>query len=127
MRHMSSSGPEPPSLFSDCSAASPRAAAAHGCSNWSVKIQLSSLKSSHRMRPCLTVFFVCVLQYAMFLTLVFLAELVAGVSGFIFRHEVSYSSKTLKVSHPSLKKQRRVPTWKLSTLLLCLGLPQKEF
>lgn len=28
-------------------------------------------------------------QYAMFLTLVFLAELVAGVSGFIFRHEVS--------------------------------------
>lgn len=27
-------------------------------------------------------------QYAMFLTLVFLAELVAGVSGFIFRHEV---------------------------------------
>lgn len=27
----------------------------------------------------------------MFLTLVFLAELVAGVSGFIFRHEVSHS------------------------------------
>lgn len=32
-------------------------------------------------------------QYAMFLTLVFLAELVAGVSGFIFRHEVSQSCK----------------------------------
>lgn len=29
------------------------------------------------------------LQYAMFLTLMFLAELVAGISGFIFRHEVS--------------------------------------
>lgn len=29
----------------------------------------------------------------MFLTLVFLAELVAGVSGFIFRHEVSQSHK----------------------------------
>lgn len=29
----------------------------------------------------------------MFLTLVFLAELVAGVSGFIFRHEVSQSCK----------------------------------
>lgn len=40
--------------------------------------------------------FVCFLQYAMFLTLVFLAELVAGVSGFIFRHEVTYWSKTLK-------------------------------
>lgn len=34
--------------------------------------------------------FLCVsdLQYAMFLTLVFLAELVAGISGFVFRHEV---------------------------------------
>lgn len=29
-------------------------------------------------------------QYAMFLTLVFLAELIAGVSGFIFRHEVNH-------------------------------------
>lgn len=29
------------------------------------------------------------LQYAMFLSLVFLAELVAGISGFVFRHEVS--------------------------------------
>lgn len=28
------------------------------------------------------------LQYAMFLSLVFLAELVAGISGFVFRHEV---------------------------------------
>lgn len=28
-------------------------------------------------------------QYAMFLSLVFLAELVAGISGFVFRHEVS--------------------------------------
>lgn len=27
-------------------------------------------------------------QYAMFLSLVFLAELVAGISGFVFRHEV---------------------------------------
>lgn len=33
------------------------------------------------------------LQYAMFLTLMFLAELVAGISGFIFRHEVSWSFK----------------------------------
>uniref|UniRef100_A0A3P8SBB6 Tetraspanin n=1 Tax=Amphiprion percula TaxID=161767 RepID=A0A3P8SBB6_AMPPE len=31
--------------------------------------------------------------YAMFLTLVFLAELVAGVSGFIFRHEVRHRFK----------------------------------
>lgn len=30
------------------------------------------------------------LQYAMFLTLVFLAELVAGISGFVFRHEVIF-------------------------------------
>lgn len=30
-------------------------------------------------------------QYAMFLSLVFLAELVAGISGFVFRHEVSES------------------------------------
>lgn len=33
-----------------------------------------------------------VFQYAMFLTLVFLAELVAGVSGFIFRHEVMHEN-----------------------------------
>lgn len=38
------------------------------------------------LHDCFFVF--CVSQYAMFLTLVFLAELVAGVSGFIFRHEV---------------------------------------
>lgn len=36
MHHMSSSGPEPSSLFSGCSVASLHAAAAHGCSNWSV-------------------------------------------------------------------------------------------
>lgn len=41
--------------------------------------------------------FVCFLQYAMFLTLVFLAELVAGVSGFIFRHEVSFSPPQKKI------------------------------
>lgn len=33
----------------------------------------------------------------MFLTLVFLAELVAGVSGFIFRHEVSFSPPPKKI------------------------------
>lgn len=45
------------------------------------------------MRPCMIDFFVRFLQYAMFLTLVFLAELVAGISGFIFRHEVRSSSQ----------------------------------
>lgn len=91
MHHMSSLGPEPPSLFSDCSAASLRVAAAHGCSNWSVKVPQVPLNIHFRCDPCLIVSFVCFLQYAMFLTLVFLAELVAGVSGFIFRHEVSQS------------------------------------
>lgn len=32
--------------------------------------------------------------YAMFLTLVFLAELVAGISGFIFRHEIKATLRT---------------------------------
>ncbi|TNN41888.1 Tetraspanin-7 [Liparis tanakae] len=35
------------------------------------------------------------LQYAMFLSLVFLAELVAGISGFVFRHEVSDATASL--------------------------------
>ncbi|KAF7250919.1 Tetraspanin-7 [Varanus komodoensis] len=30
----------------------------------------------------------CLAEYAMFLSLVFLAELVAGISGFVFRHEI---------------------------------------
>lgn len=68
-------------------------------SPWMLKLvgidAVSFLKYSLLMCPCLIVF-VCFLQYAMFLTLVFLAELVAGVSGFIFRHEVTYWSKTLK-------------------------------
>lgn len=34
----------------------------------------------------------------MFLTVVFLAELVAGVSGFVFRHEASYWLQTLNYS-----------------------------
>lgn len=37
----------------------------------------------------MTLFLLLSLQYAMFLSLVFLAELVAGISGFVFRHEVS--------------------------------------
>uniref|UniRef100_A0A4W5R1X1 Tetraspanin n=1 Tax=Hucho hucho TaxID=62062 RepID=A0A4W5R1X1_9TELE len=38
--------------------------------------------------------------YAMFLSLVFLAELVAGISGFVFRHEVSFSIwNTLPIIH----------------------------
>lgn len=47
-------------------------------------------------------------QYAMFLTLVFLAELVAGISGFIFRHEVSYGYKPFtihKTTNAELKAQ----------------------
>lgn len=39
MRHMFSSGPGPPSSSLACLAASPRAAAAHGCSSWSVPLQ----------------------------------------------------------------------------------------
>lgn len=93
MHHMSSSGPEPSSLFSDCLAASLRAAAAHGCSNWSVKVPQVPRNTPFRCDPVWLFFCLCFLQYAMFLTLVFLAELVAGVSGFIFRHEASYSSK----------------------------------
>uniref|UniRef100_A0A0E9QF39 Tetraspanin n=1 Tax=Anguilla anguilla TaxID=7936 RepID=A0A0E9QF39_ANGAN len=37
-------------------------------------------------------------QYAMFLILVFLAELVAGISGFVFRHEIK---DILRVSYKS--------------------------
>lgn len=114
MHHMSSSGPEPPSLFSDCSAASLRAAAAHGCSNWSVKVQQVPLNIHFRCDPCVIVSFVCVLQYAMFLTLVFLAELVAGVSGFIFRHEVSQSSKTSRY----LKKKKKRNEFKIICFVL---------
>lgn len=95
MHHMSSLGLEPPSLFSDCLVASLHAAAAHGCSNWSVKKQ-QSLRCSPQTSNCITVLLVLFLQYAMFLTLVFLAELVAGVSGFIFRHEVNCQCKVLK-------------------------------
>lgn len=107
MHHMSSSGPEPSSLFSDCSVALLHAAAAHGCWNWSVEVQQSSLEYSLQMWLCMIVFFLCFLQYAMFLTLVFLAELVAGISGFIFRHEVSYSKRLkyfLKMGHVSSLK-----------------------
>lgn len=93
MHHMSSSGPEPPSLFSVCSAASPHAAAAHGCSNWSVMVQRALWNIPCLVWSCVSVSSLCFLQYAMFLILVFLAELVAGVSGFIFRHEVRQSSK----------------------------------
>lgn len=94
MPRMSSSGPEPPSLSSGCLAALPHAAAAHGCSNWSVKGLQALFNIPCRCGSrCVIVSFACFLQYAMFLTLVFLAELVAGISGFIFRHEVSQTSK----------------------------------
>lgn len=94
MRHMSLSGREPPLLFLDCLAASPLAAAARGCSNWSVATQRAPpLRRRHRVGALLTRSPLMHPQYAMFLTLVFLAELVAGISGFIFRHEVSLSSE----------------------------------
>lgn len=35
------------------------------------------------------------LQYAVFLALVFMTELIAGISGFIFRHEVTQKKETL--------------------------------
>lgn len=38
------------------------------------------------------------LQYAVFLALVFMTELIAGISGFIFRHEVM-QKKTIKTAH----------------------------
>lgn len=70
------------------------------------------------------------LQYAMFLTLVFLAELVAGVSGFIFRHEVSNLSKTFftvnQLHQPSkifnllcFEFTRSRPSWALPIKKLC--------
>lgn len=94
MRHMFSSGPGPPSSSLACLAASPRAVAAHGCSSWSVPLQCcDALELSLKVWNSKCVYS---LQYAMFLTLMFLAELVAGISGFIFRHEVSWSSKTDK-------------------------------
>lgn len=44
--------------------------------------------ANHVICVCLMSCFAVTLQYAMFLSLVFLAELVAGISGFVFRHEV---------------------------------------
>lgn len=55
--HMSSLGPEPSSLFSDCLVALLHAAAAHGCSNWSVTKQ-KPLRYSPQMSNCITVFLV---------------------------------------------------------------------
>lgn len=62
MHHMSSSGPEPSSLFSDCSDASLRAAAARGCSNWSVKCaaSLPEVFLSHvTLCDCLSLYAFC--------------------------------------------------------------------
>lgn len=44
----------------------------------------------------------------MFLTLVFLAELVAGVSGFIFRHEVSQSCKWQAIKKKNTQGQSSI-------------------
>ncbi|CAG09847.1 unnamed protein product, partial [Tetraodon nigroviridis] len=69
---------------------SPRAAAARGCSNWSVAPQRRESFNSAEGANTPPVRF---LQYAMFLTLMFLAELVAGISGFVFRHEIKAKLK----------------------------------
>lgn len=39
------------------------------------------------------------LQYAVFLCLVFMTELIAGISGFIFRHEVTTAAGAAPDSH----------------------------
>lgn len=53
-------------------------------------------------KACHALDFSCLLsfQYAMFLSLVFLAELVAGISGFVFRHEVGGNVLRLHVAVP---------------------------
>lgn len=45
------------------------------------------------------------LQYAVFLALVFITELIAGISGFIFRHEVTAREK--KTHYPTLANRQR--------------------
>lgn len=44
------------------------------------------------------------LQYAVFLALVFMTELIAGISGFIFRHEVTAK---MNEHHPTLANAQR--------------------
>lgn len=81
-----SPAPALPSCCSDCLAALPPAGGAPGCWNWWVLwwSQWLSLyiKCCGRFWPVLS------LQYAALLSLVFIIELTAGISGFVFRHEV---------------------------------------
>ncbi|XP_030622251.1 tetraspanin-6 [Chanos chanos] len=62
--------------------------------------------------------------YAMFLTLVFLAELVAGISGFVFRHEIKailgdVYSKAVKSYNSTDSKSQAVDT--IQRTLHCCG------
>lgn len=93
MHHMSSSGLEPSSSFLACLVASLHAAVAHGCWSWSVTLWcVTFCICTFSSNVCLCCMLIDALflspQYAMFLVLVFVAEFVAGISGFLFRHEV---------------------------------------
>lgn len=61
--------------------------------------------------------------YAMFLTLVFLAELVAGISGFIFRHEIKATLGTVYreavTSYNSTDSKSATVDYIQKTLLCC--------
>lgn len=62
--------------------------------------------------------------YAMFLSLVFLAELVAGVSGFIFRHEIKGTflrSYTEAVEHYNAQDERSLAVDNVQRSLKCCG------
>ncbi|KAL6117473.1 tspan6 [Pungitius sinensis] len=65
--------------------------------------------------------------YAMFLTLVFLAELVAGVSGFVFRHEikaklgVAYENAVLNYNGTDASSSSSSAVDSIQRTLLCCG------
>lgn len=66
------------------------------------KVTFYVIISVLRQKPVSCSDFSCLLpfQYAMFLSLVFLAELVAGISGFVFRHEVGGNVLSLHLAAP---------------------------
>ncbi|XP_068451541.1 tetraspanin-6 [Clinocottus analis] len=65
--------------------------------------------------------------YAMFLTLVFLAELVAGVSGFIFRHEikaklgVAYANAVMTYNSTDSSSRSSIAVDAIQSTLYCCG------
>lgn len=59
----------------------------------------------------------CSLQYAVFLALVFMTELIAGISGFIFRHEVTAKKKP---QCPTNSQRRRLGNKLHSCVSVCV-------